>query len=242
MGLIDIDNFKKLNDSLGHTAGDHALKTLARGGARTAAAGDHLARFGGEEFVVLLPRTETVEAQQTLTRLQRGLTEALFLYEGREVFVTFSAGVTTWRPARCWRRPSSAPTRLCTRPSALARTVPAWPERPWRRRQRGMRCVSGCEVRTRLHISPQFGAAEVDSLSKGRFIRPATRLDHHEFIPQPVRSPAPGGNGILRQEVALRRGENGVHVVLQERAGRGDRKRQPPRDEATAKKEAANWP
>jgi hypothetical protein len=43
----------------------------------------------------------------------------------------------------------------------------------------------------------------------------------------------------FRQEVALRRGENGVHVVLQERAGRGDRKRQPPRDEATVKKEAA---
>jgi diguanylate cyclase len=57
-----------------------------------------LARFGGEEFVVLLPRTDTPEAQQTLTRLQRSLTEALFLYEGREVFVTFSAGVTAWRP------------------------------------------------------------------------------------------------------------------------------------------------
>ena len=77
---------------------DHALKSLAASVRERLRPGDHLARFGGEDFVVLLPRTEPAEAQQTLTRLQRGLTEALFLYEGREVFVTFSAGVTGWRP------------------------------------------------------------------------------------------------------------------------------------------------
>jgi diguanylate cyclase len=97
VGLIDIDNFKKLNDSLGHAAGDVALKTLAAEVQSRLRPVDHLARFGGEEFVVLLPGTELVEAQQALTRLQRSLTEALFLHEGREVFVTFSAGVTAWR-------------------------------------------------------------------------------------------------------------------------------------------------
>ncbi len=97
VGLIDIDNFKKLNDSLGHAAGDQALKTLAAAVKQRLRPIDHLARFGGEEFVVLLPDTAVAEAQQALTRLQRSLTEALFLHDGREVFVTFSAGVTAWR-------------------------------------------------------------------------------------------------------------------------------------------------
>ena len=97
VGLIDIDNFKKLNDTLGHAAGDIALKNLAAAVKERLRPVDHLARFGGEEFVVLLPGTQVEEAQQALTRLQRGLTEALFLHEGREVFVTFSAGVTAWR-------------------------------------------------------------------------------------------------------------------------------------------------
>jgi diguanylate cyclase len=97
VALIDIDNFKKLNDSLGHAAGDTALKTLAAAVRERLRPVDHLARFGGEEFVVLLPGADIQEAQQALTRLQRSLSEALFLHEGREVFVTFSAGVTLWR-------------------------------------------------------------------------------------------------------------------------------------------------
>ncbi|CAD5374731.1 GGDEF domain-containing protein [Rubrivivax sp. A210] len=97
VALIDIDNFKRLNDSLGHTAGDQALKTLAAAVRERLRPVDHLARFGGEEFVVLLPATAVAEAQQTLTRLQRSLSEALFMYDGREVFVTFSAGVTAWQ-------------------------------------------------------------------------------------------------------------------------------------------------
>ncbi|MDP2004858.1 MAG: GGDEF domain-containing protein [Rubrivivax sp.] len=97
VGLIDIDNFKKLNDSLGHAAGDVALKTLAAAVRERLRPVDHLARFGGEEFVVLLPGIEVAEAQQVLTRLQRSLSEALFLHDGREVFVTFSGGVTAWR-------------------------------------------------------------------------------------------------------------------------------------------------
>ncbi len=98
VALIDIDNFKKLNDSLGHAAGDEALKSLAAAVRERLRPVDHLARFGGEEFVVLLPGTALAEAQQALTRLQRSLTASLFMHDGQDVFVTFSAGVTAWRP------------------------------------------------------------------------------------------------------------------------------------------------
>jgi diguanylate cyclase len=98
IGLLDIDNFKKLNDSLGHSVGDMALKTLAGHVQKQLRALDIVARFGGEEFVVLLPGLPVEEAQVTLTRLQRTLSASLFMHDGREVFVTFSAGVTRLRP------------------------------------------------------------------------------------------------------------------------------------------------
>jgi len=98
VALIDIDNFKKLNDSLGHAAGDEALRALAAQVRKTLRPVDHVARFGGEEFVMLLPATAVDEAREVLGRVQRALSMSLFLHEGREVFVTFSGGVTLWRP------------------------------------------------------------------------------------------------------------------------------------------------
>ena len=97
VALMDVDNFKKLNDTLGHAAGDVALKSLAAAVVERLRPVDHLARFGGEEFVVLMPGTALDEGQQALSRLQRELTASLFMHEGKDVFVTFSAGVTLWR-------------------------------------------------------------------------------------------------------------------------------------------------
>ncbi len=97
IGLLDIDNFKRLNDELGHGAGDEALKSLAALVSKTLRPTDVVARFGGEEFVVLLPETPMDEARAILTRLQRTLTGGLFMHEQKQVFVTFSAGVTAYR-------------------------------------------------------------------------------------------------------------------------------------------------
>jgi len=97
IGLLDIDNFKRLNDSLGHAAGDVALQALAAHVRASLRPVDIVARYGGEEFVVLLPDAPAGDAQEALTRLQRTLTKSLFMHDQREVFVTFSAGVTAYR-------------------------------------------------------------------------------------------------------------------------------------------------
>jgi len=97
VGLLDIDNFKRLNDELGHSVGDEALRSLAAVVSRTLRPTDLTARYGGEEFVVLLPDTPVEEGQLILTRLQRSLSGGLFMHEDRQIFVTFSAGVTAYR-------------------------------------------------------------------------------------------------------------------------------------------------
>ena len=97
VGLLDIDNFKRLNDELGHSAGDEALKSLASIVSKALRPSDRVARYGGEEFVVLLPETPVADGEQILTRLQRSLTGGLFMHKDKQVFVTFSAGVTGYR-------------------------------------------------------------------------------------------------------------------------------------------------
>ncbi|MEO7010480.1 MAG: diguanylate cyclase [Caldimonas sp.] len=97
VGLLDIDNFKHLNDELGHVAGDEALKSLAAIVSKTLRPTDRVARYGGEEFVVLLPQTPADEGEQILTRLQRSLTGGLFMHKEKQVFVTVSAGLTLHR-------------------------------------------------------------------------------------------------------------------------------------------------
>jgi diguanylate cyclase len=93
VALLDIDNFKKLNDSLGHDAGDKALVHLASVVRETIRPQDTLARYGGEEFVVLLPDTHLEEGVNAMTRVQRELTKRFFLHNNDKILITFSCGV-----------------------------------------------------------------------------------------------------------------------------------------------------
>lgn len=93
LGLLDIDNFKNLNDTYGHKAGDEALVHLAGVVRDSLRPPDSVGRMGGEEFILILPDTETDDAIAVLTRLQRELTRRFFLANNNKVLITFSAGV-----------------------------------------------------------------------------------------------------------------------------------------------------
>jgi diguanylate cyclase len=93
VAMMDIDHFKKLNDSLGHTTGDHALAHFAKVIKDVMRSTDVLARYGGEEFIIILPATEQAEAIDVVTRVQRELTKNIFLNKNEKVLITFSAGV-----------------------------------------------------------------------------------------------------------------------------------------------------
>lgn len=93
VALLDIDNFKKLNDGRGHETGDAALKHLATVARECMRPQDTLARYGGEEFVVLLPDTPLDKGVEAMTRLQRELTKRFFLAGNEKILITFSAGV-----------------------------------------------------------------------------------------------------------------------------------------------------
>lgn len=91
--LLDIDNFKKLNDSKGHDTGDAALTHLVAVTRDSMRPQDTLARYGGEEFVIVMPDTRLEQGIEAMTRLQRALTKRFFLTGNDKIVITFSAGV-----------------------------------------------------------------------------------------------------------------------------------------------------
>jgi len=98
--FLDIDDFKKLNDTLGHPAGDRVLAefaTLVTGGAR---ANDVAARYGGEEFSIILPHTDATMAARVAERIRRAVSEFVFIEEEQPTHITVSAGVATYPSTR----------------------------------------------------------------------------------------------------------------------------------------------
>ncbi len=98
IALLDLDDFKRLNDTYGHITGDQALIHLVRVIKDTLRTMDVIARFGGEEFLMLLPDTSLEAAVQTVTRVQRELTKRIFMHKHERLLITFSAGVALRQP------------------------------------------------------------------------------------------------------------------------------------------------
>jgi diguanylate cyclase (GGDEF)-like protein len=93
---IDLDHFKRLNDSLGHPAGDAALKHVARLLEAAVRDGDLVARIGGEEFAVWLPRTALREGMEVAERIRRSVEEKSLTWSGSVCPLTASCGIASY--------------------------------------------------------------------------------------------------------------------------------------------------
>lgn len=91
--FLDLDRFKTINDTLGHTVGDRLLQDVSQRLKNALRAGDIVARWGGDEFIVLLPLIEQIEdATQTAKRILKAL-DSVFHLEGNDLYITSSIGI-----------------------------------------------------------------------------------------------------------------------------------------------------
>ncbi|MGE4518474.1 MAG: GGDEF domain-containing protein [Desulfobacteraceae bacterium] len=93
--MFDIDHFKNLNDTYGHDAGDEVLKEISSRIKKIIRTEDNIFRYGGEEFVVILPETDESSAAMLANRLRVEIAENPFIINDNHVFVTSSFGVSS---------------------------------------------------------------------------------------------------------------------------------------------------
>ena len=98
--LIDLDNFKQVNDTFGHQAGDHVLQDVARILKESCRGHDLVARFGGEEFAIILSQAQVAIALAVAQRIVNKLAKNVFSFEDRKLHMTVSIGLATCQEAR----------------------------------------------------------------------------------------------------------------------------------------------
>ncbi len=94
--LADLDSFKNVNDLYGHVAGDQVLVEVARRMRNCLRSYDAIGRYGGEEFLIVLPNSDDSQALQLAERIRKAISSELFRFQNVDLTVTISQGVTTW--------------------------------------------------------------------------------------------------------------------------------------------------
>lgn len=97
LAMLDLDHFKRINDNYGHLAGDKVLKIIANELRKRLRPSDFMARFGGEEFVLLIPNSSVREGLALLEKLRKAIEACPFHFKGEPVTITVSMGLTAFR-------------------------------------------------------------------------------------------------------------------------------------------------
>jgi diguanylate cyclase len=98
LAMLDLDHFKRINDNYGHLAGDKVLKIIANVLRKRLRGTDFIARFGGEEFVLLMPDTGPTAGAKLLEKLRASIEACPFHFKGEPVTITISMGLTAFKP------------------------------------------------------------------------------------------------------------------------------------------------
>ncbi len=97
LAVFDIDYFKKINDNHGHQAGDRVLKVIGRSVAKRLREVDFFCRYGGEEFVAIMPETSLADAMPVLDTIRAAIANAAFNYKEQPITISLSIGVTEFK-------------------------------------------------------------------------------------------------------------------------------------------------
>jgi diguanylate cyclase (GGDEF)-like protein len=203
--LVDIDLFKDVNDECGHLAGDEALETVASTLRRAVRKDDVLARYGGDEFVVISPETTLDGGCALGERIRSAVERSRSVGKGRELAVTVSVGVTivNHRTHSGERSPSATCSRRPIEPSTSPNEAAGTGWSPCPSKLRSVHGVTNAAVRephpgamlgqegdprARLDVPRQHRDREYESLE-----------DENESVPSRVATPLSGGRNALRE-------------------------------------------
>jgi len=146
VGIVDLDNFKTINDILGHAAGDDTLRKLAKCMKNNKRTADVLARYGGDEFVVLMPETKGKDAFTLLDRLRAKVQEIKI---AKDISMTISCGIAEWQPDR-----TDSASELIRRADLAL----------YEAKSSGRNCVRVCDETMSKHL--KAGEIEEDEIKK----------------------------------------------------------------------------
>jgi len=215
--VIDIDNFKTINDAYGHSVGDEILRDFAHVMSQAGRSTDIIARYGGDEFVAILPRAGETNARAFAKRLLAGTRRHTFCHSSHRLNITVSIGVATsdnpTEPSSYAALVGQADRSLYTAKRAGRNRICVWPGKAYLLDEDAPLPEPGSTVETDL-VHPSNAGAHIivveDEDGVRRLVTLMLERDHHDVISFPNATEAieyltdnPGTREVLLTDIGL---------------------------------------